>query len=290
MSKFENLLDYIGYHDKWHGTVQQYRTPYVYNQNEHLTKEILNRMEISKGTCVEFGAWDGLYNSNTKNLIDKGWKAILIEPDQQKYTELVRNFSHNKNVSCIKSFVNNTDSLFDDIIEKENVQEIDFCSIDIDGLDLDVFEAFERFLPKLVCIEGGQVVHPRSNRIPADVSKNNIQQSLKVMTKSFESKGYRLLCSYQDSFFVKEEYYNLFNVDENLMNQYINGVLSLPRLPYIVKLLNENRLKNSVLEHALQDVPVNITEYVANATKKYKMKWVDDFYPQIKRRIEELRE
>ena len=290
MNNYENLLDYIGYHDKWHGTRQSQRTPYVYNQNEHLTKEILDRMNIEEGVCVEFGAWDGLYNSNTKNLIDKGWQAILIEPDEQKYTELVRNFSYNSRVRCVKSFVNDTNSLLDDILRRENVEEIDFCSIDIDGLDLDVFEAVQEFLPKLVCIEGGQVIHPRGNRISTDISKNNIQQSLKVMVQSFEYKGYKLLCSYQDAFFIKKEYYHLFNVDENLMNQYINDLLALPRIPYIKKLLDENNLHNSVLEYALKDVPDSITDYVARATKKYKMRWVDDFYANIQGRLEELRE
>ena len=212
MSDYENLLDYIGYHDKWHGNAQKHRAPYVYNQNEHLTKEILRRMKIEQGICAEFGAWDGLYNSNTKILIDKGWQAVLIEPDDQKYTELVKNFSHNKNVSCVKSFVNDTDSLFDDIIDKEDIREIDFCSIDIDGLDLEVFETFEKYLPKLLCIEGGQVVHPYADRLPTNISKNNIQQSLKVMAESFARKGYKLLCSYQDSFFIKEEYISLYTL------------------------------------------------------------------------------
>ena len=42
--------------------------------------------------CVEFGAWDGVYCSNTCHLIrDKGYKAVLIEGDKSKFSELKKN-------------------------------------------------------------------------------------------------------------------------------------------------------------------------------------------------------
>ena len=43
--------------------------------------------------CVEFGAWDGVYCSNTCHLIrDKEYKAVLIEGDKSKFSELKKIF------------------------------------------------------------------------------------------------------------------------------------------------------------------------------------------------------
>jgi len=176
--------------------------------------------------------------------------------------------------------------LIDSIFEQHLDKNIDFCSIDIDGLDLDIFETFEINLPKVVCIEGGQTLAPYHSRVSSDVSRNNIQQSLSVMNSVFEAKGYKLLCSYQDSFFIKEEYHKLFNVDESLMNQYIDGLLALPRLPYIKKLLAASGLINEVVEQAILDIPAAVMSRVMNqGTKEDKMKWVDDYYLKIKERL-----
>ena len=71
----------------------------------------------------------------------------------------------------------------------QDKNNIDFCSIDIDGLDLEIFETFKKFMPSVVCIEGGQMLHPYHKRVERNIAKRNIQQSLKVMVASFEKKG-----------------------------------------------------------------------------------------------------
>jgi hypothetical protein len=290
----EDLLDFIGYHDKWHGTVQNSRRPYDYNQNDHLIREIFRRMNISEGVCVEFGAWDGLYNSNTKNLIDEGWYSIQIEPDVPKFQELQRTYAGNDRVTCVNKFINTTDSLFDDVMAPPVLQpdrHIDFCSIDIDGLDLEVFETFERTLPSVVCIEGGQMLHPLHERVPPHIAQNNIQQSLSTMNSVFSQKGYRVICSYQDSFFVKEEFYHLFDVSENLMNLYLDGLATLPKVPWITKKLEEVNLSNSILEAIIEPLSTPIFEFVKRqGTKAHKMAWVDSNYDSILETITALRE
>ena len=46
-------------------------TSNVFSQNgeDGIIEEILNRLEIQTGWVCEFGAWDGIYLSNTFNLI-----------------------------------------------------------------------------------------------------------------------------------------------------------------------------------------------------------------------------
>jgi hypothetical protein len=290
----ENLLDFIGYHDKWHGTVQNSRTPYDYNQNDHLIREIFRRMGIKEGVCVEFGAWDGLYNSNTKNLIDEGWYSVQIEPHDGKYQELCRTYGNHDRVICLNKFINTSDSLFDDVVSPPIIphdRHIDFCSVDIDGLDVEVFETFEKNLPSVVCIEGGQMLHPLHPRVPPKIAQNNIQQSLTTMNEVFLRKGYRVVCSYQDSFFVKEEFYHLFDVSENVLNLYLDGLEAFPKIPWIQKKLEEVGLSNAILDAIAAPLSAPILEFVKRrGTKAHKMAWVDQNYDSILSTITSLRE
>ncbi len=38
--------------------------------------------------CVELGAWDGVYLSNTYNLVEQNWSAVLVEGDRRKFSAL----------------------------------------------------------------------------------------------------------------------------------------------------------------------------------------------------------
>jgi hypothetical protein len=53
---------------------------YSQTGEDGIIKKILEIIPQNDKWCVDFGAWDGLYLSNTRNLIEtKGYSAILIE-------------------------------------------------------------------------------------------------------------------------------------------------------------------------------------------------------------------
>ena len=64
----------------------------VYSQNgeDGIVEELLKRLNINTGWVCEFGAWDGIHLSNTFNLIKKGFNGVLIESDNQKYKDLIK--------------------------------------------------------------------------------------------------------------------------------------------------------------------------------------------------------
>ena len=285
----ENLLDYVMHHEKWHSSAQKNRKQYKYNTNDDLISEIFSRLKIKNGMFVEFGAWDGIHLSNTKLLFDNGWTGLLIEPDKNRFSKLQSNYL-NSSVAVDNSFLNLKDCLFDDVYEKHFNDQIDFCSIDIDGLDLEIFETFKGNMPKVICIEGGQVLHPLEDRVPMEVASKNIQHSLKVMKEVFEKKGYKLLCSYQDSIFIKKEFFHLFDVEENTIKNYIDGLICLPRIPYILNLLEETKYNNEIIDIALQGIPVKITDFVRRSNTKHKKAWIDSYYPLIKKNLLKFRE
>lgn len=292
----EDLLDFIGYHEKWHGNVQkQTRKPYSFNQNDFLIEEIFKRIGVEKGFFVEFGAWDGIKGSNTRKLYLEGWKGILIEPEKQRFANLKKNYEMDKEMTVLNCFIDtgqnlfddeDGENLFDDVVAPYVKDKINFCSIDVDGLDLEIFETFKVFLPDVVCIEGGQLLSPLyKERLPVSISKNNIQQGIYVMNEAFENKGYKLLCTFQDSFFIKKEYYHLFNTKDDLFELYLDGLLAYPRLTWLKQKLYENNLKNEIIDLIFKTTQ-NISLYDSSEQKE---KWVDENYKTIKETIEKIR-
>ena len=74
-----------------------------------------------------------------------------------------------------------------------------------------------------------------------------------VRNNSFEEKGYKLLCSYQDSFFVKKELYDKFDVSTDLTELYIDGLYAHHRrLPWIQAIIAQSNLKNKFIDYVLQ--------------------------------------
>ena len=231
--------------------------------NDGIIEHIFKTLGISEGYFVEFGAWDGIVGSNCKKLYEEGWRGTFIEGNPEKFKELSKNYQKipekRRVVACINAMVGLTGEFTFDAIMGVSARlpicplDFDFCSIDIDGLDVEVFETFERYRPKVICIEGGQMLSPGHPRIGMKKAKNNIQQSLNVMADVFAKKGYRPICSYQDTFFVQDKYYDKFDVSTSLMDLYLDGLSAhARRIPWILRILEQNGLSNSILSEIIK--------------------------------------
>lgn len=273
------LLDLLAYHEKWHGNYQSYRKKYKYSVNEHLLSHLMHTIGVKRGTFVEFGAIDGFKGSNVRRLIESGWSnGIFIEPDITAYTKLEQNYSSYDNIHTLNSYINTTDSLFDDIVEKTGIDKINLCCIDIDGLDLEVWNSIERYKPDVVCIEGGQALDPNADRIPKHIAENNIQQSLGTYVEDFSKKGYTLVVSYQDNIFVRDDHADLFKPSTSLstIEQYVLGVLAYPRLPWLIGQIHRFNLDNKVLFQLSDGLDVNSMLHIGSyGTNEQKSQWSD---------------
>ncbi len=181
-----------------------------------ILNEIFNRIGIRKGLFCEFGAWDGYHLSNSRRLNILGWKGIFIEGDVEKFKILKELDPPGLNVLINDFVVPDANSVqgntLDFILEKNNVvvDEIDFLSIDIDGLDLEVFESI-KFRPKVVLLEGGFNYNPRlSAPLPLNYSANNNQQPLQYVRDSVRRMGYDIVCFFQDSYLVRNDFLHKF--------------------------------------------------------------------------------
>src|SRR5438046_5120548 len=87
----------------------------IYSQNGEngILNEFIKRLKILNGISVEFGAADGYYCSNTRELIERGWRGYMYD-------------------------INGSGQVINKMITPENVNDLPPCgllSIDIDGND-----------------------------------------------------------------------------------------------------------------------------------------------------------
>jgi len=213
------------------------------NGEDGIIEYIFNTMGITKGNFIEFGAWDGKHLSNCYKLFNEGWSGIFIEADAKKFNDLQSSFGHyNDRLTLINKMVgyHSNDNL-DIIIETSghSTKEFDFVSIDVDGLDYNIFKYMQKYLPKVICIEVNAGHSPMFNKeIPIEIAKENIGQSMTVICLEAEKKGYFPICYTGNLFLIKNEYKLLFQEHiKSITDIYIDFLDHLPKddLEYLLK-------------------------------------------------------
>jgi hypothetical protein len=193
----------------------------VYSQDgeDGVIEKILDVLPDGNKWCVEFGAWDGISLSNTRNLIEhKGYSAVLIEGSEKRIQDLRRNYAHNANVTGVNAFVGfRKDDNLDHILRKTRApRDFDLLSVDIDGNDYHVWKAVEDYQPKVVCIEFNPTIPPAIDFVqPADPGVNQ-GSSLQALARLGREKGYELVAaSHSNAFFVLSRFFPLFEIEAN---------------------------------------------------------------------------
>ena len=199
----------------------------IYSQfgEDGLIKEILNRIEFKNldKWCVEFGARDGISDSNAHNLIKNyDYKAVLIEGDKKYFKKLCKNFISDKIIKLNKFIDFYGDNSLDNVLKKTQIpKNFDFLSIDIDGCDYFIFESMDLYRPKIVCIEFNHLI---PNEVEFIQEKNfNIKQGTSALSliNLAKNKDYLLVGStLSNLFFVDRAYkkYVLGNSEIHLDN------------------------------------------------------------------------
>jgi hypothetical protein len=236
------------------------------NGEDGIIEYIFNKLNIKNGNFLEFGAWDGKLNSNCLKLFNEGWSGIFIEGDPEKFKDLEENFKNFDQVTCILEYVSygNSNNL-DSIIDRSGHKNLDFdiFCIDVDGLDYNIFKDLNKNLPKVVCIEINSGHSPLYEEIlPEEISKDNIGQSIKVISDLAAEKGYFPLCYTGNLFLIKNEYKEIFREDlKDLKSIYLDFLYHLnPReLDYLYNFFILNKdpdityFKNDIMEEFFRE-------------------------------------
>ncbi len=178
--------------------------------------------------CVEFGASTGGHISNTFNLIkNKGWQSVQIELDNHKFKDLQNTYADDP-VTCLNKSVGFAGSdMLDEILEPTKLPRVfDLLSIDVDGYDYQIWEAFANFQPALVIIEFNTLLGHK-NQVQSISPGKEPGASLKAMNLLAKEKGYELIAVIGldlpvNAFYVTKELYSLFEIDNNNFDQYID--------------------------------------------------------------------
>jgi hypothetical protein len=120
-----------------------------------IIEKAFQELGIERGWYCEFGAGDGYWISNTRNLRDKGWSGVLIEGDQESFDNLKNGFIDRTDVVPIQSYVSCEpgESLDDLLSQTEIPKDFDVLSIDVDGNDLWIWKSLKNYNPKFVIAE-----------------------------------------------------------------------------------------------------------------------------------------
>ena len=162
-----------------------------------IVEEMLRRIAATcatDGWCVECGASDGIYLSNTYHLIsNKGYKGVLIEGDIKKYHSLCYNIPRTDVHKICRLVSFEISSTLDSILATTPIPyDFDFLSIDIDGCDYFIFESLENYRPKIVCVEYNYSIPNAVDFVQIKDIKIKQGASAKSLTTLAGEKGYSL--------------------------------------------------------------------------------------------------
>lgn len=180
---------------------------------------VLERLSIERGWCVEFGAWDGKYHSNTWNLVhNKGWKAVYIEANQGAFAQLVENSSALPDVHCLNEFIEiNGPSSLDSLLARTPIpKDFDFLVIDIDSNDWHIWNSLAGYRPKVVMIEFSEFCPPDIFYVKDPAAPGPSSASLAAVCELGNQKGYVLVSVIGgNAIFVLKELSTRFEIRDN---------------------------------------------------------------------------
>lgn len=198
----------------------------VYSQGaeEAMLERVFELVPPRHRFCVEFGAGDGLRNSNTARLLrERGWSGVMIEASEYRFAKLREHHGTAANIRVLQRTIQ-PDTVEQVFAEAGVPEDLDLLSIDIDGNDYWVWRAIERYRPAVVVIEYNPYYAPperwvmKFNPAHAWDGSTYYGASLESLVRLGKQKGYELIAcdrSGNNAFFVAAPLYARFGLESN---------------------------------------------------------------------------
>jgi len=210
------------------GSPRPWFLPYLRNVHSQCGEDgVLERIFETLGSttrwAVELGAADGVWFSNTRNLIaHQAWSAVLIECDAASYSRLRANYRDRPDVHCVRRLVTTQGSAEDTIeaiLRRTPIPAaFDLLSIDVDGNDYHVWNSLAAYRPRVVVIEFNPTIPSAVTFVQVDDANLNQGASLRALVELGGRKGYRLVAatSWNAIFVIEEDWERLGIKDDSL--------------------------------------------------------------------------
>ena len=185
------------------------------NNEDGIIEHIFKKINLEKINFVEIGF--DYYENNSINFFKNVNKGVLIDSSEEKVkilNFLVKLIYRNNKITVLKNFV--TKSNINQIISEkfDNSDDIDFLSLDLDGIDYYVLEEL-KVRPKFLCLEynfwyGNSVKCsvPYSESFRWQMGSTYSGASIAAISELAKNKGYSLIAlesASVNAFFVRDD-------------------------------------------------------------------------------------
>ncbi len=195
-----------------------------------IIEKILSIIGDGNKTCVEFGAWNGVYDANTAKLwLEKGWKALLIEGDPRKFDVLKENTS-GYNCTCVNAYVTPVGkNSLDQIFTSNQIENIDILSIDIDGDDYHILKNLDT-KPRVIICEYNPTI-PQDMELVGKIG-SSLGCSSGSLVKLANEKGYKIIAiTDTNCIFVRNDIFEKFvdfntEYNEICVNRHLSNLIT----------------------------------------------------------------
>lgn len=192
------------------------------NNEDGIIDFLITKIGISNLNFIEIGF--DYYENNSINIIKRSKKGLFIDGSEEKVfllKKILRLLYFYKDINVINDYVNkdNINFLISKYFKKDD--EIDFLSIDVDGIDYYLFENLE-IRPKFICIEYNfwygkdkKCSIPYSKDFKWEMGSLYSGASLLAINDLANSKDYYLVAlesSCTNAFFVRGDLKKNFNI------------------------------------------------------------------------------
>ncbi|KAF0224407.1 MAG: hypothetical protein FD176_1163 [Rhodospirillaceae bacterium] len=190
-----------------------------FDGEDGIIERIFQLMPPANRFCLEIGAHDGHDGSNSWTLINRhGWASLQIEADPDRFAALSRRYADNPQVQCrqMMAAISGPDSL-DSALEQAGAPvDLDFLSLDVDGMDWHLWQGLVRHRPRLLLVEFNHTVPNEVVFIQDPDPSVNQGASLRAFMELGKAKGYELVATtITNAFFVPADEFPRFGIADN---------------------------------------------------------------------------